>query len=89
MPALKPGHTEFLLAWHPFTLTAGDRGSAIGAAAFDFIQSHLSLLQIRKSDDDHSLMKQGRMKSQYGAFLTTVLCTGRHEDGTDFSDQRP
>lgn len=73
MTALRSGHGKFGDPRLALNLRAGDRRRSVRAAAFDLVQSHLSLFALGKTEDDHAVVQQSRVERDDGALLTTML----------------
>src|ERR1700721_1320081 len=69
------------------TCAARHRGRSIGAAADDFVESHLSLMAVRQADDGHAEMHEIGNDREQSHFLAAMLSCGRRECPADFAVQ--
>jgi hypothetical protein len=87
MLPLELGCIEFVCAGHPASVSAGNRGGAVGRSPGYLIGARLPLKRIGQADDDHALVQQGRVEAQDRRFLAAVLGAGAGEHASHLADQ--
>src|SRR5271166_4274237 len=76
---------QFNRAGAALALAAGNRGRAIGAAADDFRERHLTLMAVWKADDRHAEVQEVGNDREQGGFLAAVLGRRAGEGPTDLA----